>query len=363
MLNKVRSFLRSNTKAHVGSLIASIILITVVLIPAIGRSVITGFLYVPHVSFLLTHAPYVIQGVVAVMFGGVVAILFYLLRIKNSLLISGVGLSLGYVLLFCVNQAFGVSVYLKAVVFLSIALFFFYGLIEAGKRLRINTFISAVVFIVLLGSCMYVAQVIEKPIEQGKAKLAHQAYLDAQNQEFESAKHAVDFIVYYPTYNSVKLPASELKLNGYSQDRNARTNPHVTFKLGRAMVTQSALLKNQEKLMDFTRNCDIVRLSQTMDSSSEVSQRQIEDSLENLSRCKIVHQTPTGKNVFFRESGQWTTFYLQNEGTNIVIEFDDINTNKYTDALLPEVNKIIDSLQPVSIDKLQRGGEMLTGRY
>lgn len=363
MFSKVRPFLVSSKRTLVGSLAASLILVAVVLIPVIGQSIIAGFMYVPFAVSLLSSAPYILQGIVAVMFGGVVAMFFYLLRIKSSLLISGVGLSLGYVLFSWLNRAVDAPIYLKAGVFLSVALVIFYGLIQIGKRLNLKTFVSVVVFIALLGSCVYVAQIVERPIEREKAELAHQTYLNGKNQEFETAKQELNFTVYYPTYNSAELPASGLKLNGYSQAQKAYTNPHVTFKLGKARVTQAALLKNQEKLMDFTRNCDIMRVSQTMDSSSEVNQQQIEDSLENLSRCKVVHQTPAGNKVLMRKGGQWTTFYLQNDNTNIVIQFDDINSGKYDEALLPEINKIIDSLQPVSVDELQRGNERLADRY
>ena len=363
MFNKSRSFLISSRSALVGSLVAALLLVAVVLIPAIGQSIIAGFLFVPFATFLLSAAPYVLQGVVAVMFGGVVAALFYLLRIKNSLFVSGVGLSLGYVLFSWLNKAVDIPVHLKATALLLMALIIFWVLMWIGKRLTLKTFVSAAIFVGLLGSCVYIAQVIQEPIERKKAEVAHRAYLDGKNQEFEATKQALNFTVYYPTYNSAELPASELKLNGYSQERRAYTNPpHVTFKLGKAMVTQAALVKNQEKLMDFTRNCDFTRVSHVMDSRTEVSQREIEDSLENLSRCNVIHETPAGTKVFYREGGQWTTFYLQSGTTNIVIQFDDVNVGKYDDALLPEVKKIIDSLQPVSVDKLQRGKEGLADR-
>lgn len=364
MFNKSRSFLVSSRSALVGSLVASLLLVAVVLIPAIGQSIVAGFLFVPFATFLLSAAPYVLQGVVAVMFGGAVAALFYLLRIKNSLLVSGVGLSLSYVLFSWLNKAVDASVQLKAVVFLFMTLVIFWGLVWIGKRLTLKTFVSAAVFIGLLGSCVYLAQVVQEPIERKRAEAAHQVYLDGKNQAFEAAKQALNFTVYYPTYNSTELPASDLKLNGYSQERPAYTNPpHVTFKLGKARVTQAALVKNQEKLMDFTRNCDFTRVSHVMDSRTAVTQGEIEDSLENLSRCNVIHQTPTGTKVFYREGGQFTTFYLQNDNTNIVIKFDDVNAQKYSEALLPEVKKIIDSLQPVSLDKPQRGREGLADPY
>lgn len=356
MFNKLRSFLVLNRNALVGSLVASLLLVVVVLIPTIGQSIIAGFMFVPFAVSLLSATPYVLQGLVAVMFGGVVAALLYLLRIKNSLLVAGVGLSLGYVLFSWLNKVVDVPVHQKALAFLLVALVIFCGSIWIGKWLTLKTFVSAAIFISLLGSCAYLAQVIEKPIERKKAELAHQVYLDGKNQEFEAAKQALNFTVYYPTHNSAVLPVSDLKLNGYSQERRAYTNPpHVTFELGKARVTQAALVKNQEKLMDFTRNCDFMRVSHAMDSRTEVTQREIEDSLENLSRCNIIHETPAGTKVFYREAGQWTTFYLQNNNTNIVIKFDDINAGKYSDSLLPEIKKIIDSLQPVSLDKLQRG--------
>lgn len=366
MLNRIRSHIASRKAVLLGSAIASIVLVTVVVIPAIGQSIVAGFMYVPFLAILLSSSPlylYILQGLVALMFGSVVAMIFYLLRIKSSVFVSGVGLSFGYVVFTLLDHTFETSTFLKSIGFLLVSLIIFYCLIQVGKHLKINTFMACAVFVASLGVCSYAAQVVVRPIEREKAKSSHQVYLDAQNQEFETVKKTLKFTVYYPTYSSSELSATQPKLNGYSQNQKRHTNPHVTYNIGKARVTQTALLKDQEKLVDFTRNCDITRLSNEMDSSSVVRQQNIEDSLENLSRCNVIHQTPAGNKVLFRGLGQWTTFYLQKDKTNIVIRFDDINAGKYSEAFLPEVIKIIDSLQPVSINRLQRGNEMLADRY
>jgi hypothetical protein len=361
MINKLRSLLLTNRNWLISILVASIGLTLIVLVPSIGQSVAVGLLVIPLAGALLYSISFnILVGLVAVLFGSAVALVFYLLRIKHSLFVSSIGLALGYVFFSWLNQVVDLPVYLKALIFFVAACTLFYGLMRVGERLKIKRPISFVLFFVLLGSCVYAAQLVERVVIRPEAI---QAYVAKENQEFETAKQSINFTIYYPTYSSAELPASDPKLNGYSQDQKKYTNPHVTFKLGGALVTQTGLLKDQDKIMDFTRNCDIMRLAQAMGSSSEVSQRLIDRSLENLSRCKVIHQTSTGKSVLFRENGQWTTFYLQDENTNIVIEFDDINSSKYTEALLPEIKKTIDSLRPITLEKVQRGKKMLADRY
>ena len=363
MFNKMQVFIKPNKGLLIGSVVASSVLTVLVLVPMISELIATGLVLFPSVGRLLFSVPHVLPGIVAVLFASVIALLFYLLRVKHSLFVSGVGLSIGYVIFSWVNQISNNSVYLKAIILFIAAFALFYSLAQIGRRIKMHTVASVVLFVVLVVSSVYVTRYIERVVVQINAPALRQAYMDAQNKEFETTKQTIGFKVYYPTYSSTTLPASAPKLNGYSQDQKERTSPHVTYKIGLARVTQSALLKNQDKLMDFRRNCDIRSLSSAMGSVTEISQQTIDRSLQNLSRCKIIHHTSADKDVFYYENGQWSTFYLQNDGTNLLIEFDDINGGKYTDVMLPEVKKVIDSLEPISLNKLQRGNEMLADRY
>jgi hypothetical protein len=363
MVNKMRSLVRSSRGALIGSLYASIILLLVVLVPVVPKYVATGVFFVPFTYSYLEPIQYVVPGVVGLLFAGVIGLLFYLLRIKHSFFVAGLGLAIGYVLFSWLKLITDFSVYVQATLFLLIGFALLVSLILATKRLKIPTAVSIAVFLILIVSSVYAAQFIETKIEAQRAPLARQAYEDAQQQKFVTARQTVNFSVYYPTYNSAELPASEPLLNGYSQEYARHTNPHVTFKLGQARVTQAALLKGQEKLMDFTRNCDILHVSQIMDSRPEVTQVEIDNSLENLSRCKIVHRTPTGTDVYYLALGEGALFYIQEKGTNMVIQFDGSGREKYSDVLVSEINKIIDSLQPIANEKLQRGNETRADHY
>lgn len=363
MFNSLRSIIKSHRPYLIGSIVAALILALVVLVPIIGTSVTAGLFLTPGLGGLLYAVPPVLLGFTALLFASFVTIVFYLLRIRHSALIAGVSLPVGYILLTTLNKILNIPLYQKAILFGVIAFMLVYGLMLASKKLRINTVVSVILFIVFVGTSVYSAQLIEQTISKRQAPAAQMAYQAKKNQEFETARQGLRLTAYYPSYISTEFPVSEPELNGYSQESYSHINPHVTYTLGGAQVTQAALVKNQDKLMDFTRNCDIINVASSMISESEVSQGVINKSLDNLSRCKVIHQTPAGTNVYAIGRKDFMTFYLQIDKTNIVIKFSGSRAHKYSNTLLPQLNKVIDSLQPITSDKLQRGDERRASTY
>jgi hypothetical protein len=363
MFSRLHDFMKANGGSLIGGLTGSLLLVIVVLYPRITELVAVGLALTPYVYQLVESVPYLLQGAVAMLLATAVMLLFYLLRTKHSLLVSGVGLSLGYVLLSWLDRILNLSVYEKAAIYFFGVFVLFYGLMQINRSLKLHSAISSVIFIIMILSSVYVVQIIDQAFDKREAAVFRQAAEAAQDREFEAVREGISYPVYYPTYSSEILPASVSTLNGYSAAHKKYTNPHIAFTIGGAQVTQAGLLKNQEKVMDFTRNCDISLVARRMDRRVEITQTEVDASLKNLSRCKVVHQTPAGADVYFRSLGQGAIFYLQQNGTNIVIEFNGSRKGKYSDTLLPEIKKVIDSMQPIANDKLQRGDMVRANKY
>lgn len=351
--SKLISIARVNQRLLSGSLIATIIVTLLTIFPEIRDSMSLGFLVVFPFGFIWIFFIYVAYTMLALMLGLIIGISFYLLRIKNSLFIAGVGSPVSFLAASLINELTGLGGYIKALLVFSVVYILFYTLMYITSRHKIGTVAAGMLFLILVSAYPYGVLYIERIADIGYVKTQNSEFRDKQNRIFEEGKKNVDFTVYYPAHQSTKLPASVPKLNGYSQTLK-HVDLHVTYTIGRARVMESGLIKDQEKLMDFNRNCDITRLGSIMDRG-EVTTYDIDKSLENLQRCNIIHTAKDGEKVYIRESGQFTAFYLKKGTTNILIRFDDINTEEYNDAILPEVKRIIDSLKPYETNKLQKG--------
>lgn len=159
MIDRIRAFTASYRSQAIGCLIASVVLTWLALNPAVGWAVMLGVLFIPSVGASLYAAPYLLLGVVNVLFGAIIMLAFYLLRIKNSLLVSGVGLSLAYVVLSALNLMLSLPFYLKAALFFLVSCALFGFLMWSTARIKINTVASAVIFVVLLGFSVCVSRV------------------------------------------------------------------------------------------------------------------------------------------------------------------------------------------------------------
>lgn len=346
MLNKIRNYISSRRNQLIGSFIASIIVTSLLLFSGIELSIGYGSAYVPILGKFIWQFSYLL---VPVLFSIVIMLSLYLLRLRNPVLSSGFGVAITGVLLTWLNLVVKVDLGLKYGLFLLIAFLVFYMSIKAFQVLKFKSIYSIIISVIIIVGSVYLGIIIERAAVRNE-------FESTQNKDYETAKKKINFKIYYPTYTSASLPATPPKLNDYKpQVPENDTTSHITFKLGNAKIVQTPLLKNQNGLMDFKRNCDILSLASTMRSKTEVKQIAVDKSLENLSRCKIVHTTPAGKDVYIRELGRGVLLYVQIEGTNITIEAEDHFKQKFDRTILPELYKLIDSFEPISTDKIERG--------
>lgn len=352
MARSLVSYVQMNRRYIIGSLIAGLLITVIAVVPGISHSVSFSLLYIPFLGTLAFGLSYVTNGVILGVLGVIIAATFYLLRINRFIVSSVVGLAFSFIgiMLYAGLVGGGLAVQVAVGVLMSTVLFFV--AIKMSAKLRINTAVSVIVAIIFIVLGSYGAELVNSFITIRSTSDNEKS----REQAFETARRQLDFSVYYPAYQSSILPASVPELNGYdSPIKSILVNPHITYTLGTAQVTESAMLKNQEKIMDFTYNCDIATLARVMQSEPEVSSYKITQSLDNPQHCVTAQTLPTGENIYFSQRGQWTYFYVKLGTTNIVIEFDNIKPDQYDDTRKQEVLKIINSLQIISLNKIQRG--------
>ena len=95
--------------------------------------------------------------------------------------------------------------------------------------------------------------------------------------------------------------------------------------------------------------CDVKEVEYAMVSTGE---RNFDDYTypPNAGGCLAPVVTPGGRSLqrSYISNSQWTSWYLRFENTIIVFTFDEVNGMGYTDDFLPELIKIVDSLQPIA---------------
>ena len=210
--------------------------------------------------------------------------------------------------------------------------------------------LSAIIGIVFVGSSLYVTPLLVRPVETKQVE-------SKEASVFANAVNSLGFTPYHPTYESSLYPATPPVLNGYGG--SPYSNRTVDFKLGKVWVRQGALLTGQDKVMNFVNNCDIHTIWSTMDTHTSVPQRDVDRSLDNFKKCKVVHETPLGNKVYLQSIGKSAYFYIKIGTTNLVIVFDESYRNEYDPSKLPELTKVIDSLEPLDVSRIQKGNETI----
>lgn len=178
-------------------------------------------------------------------------------------------------------------------------------------------------------------------------------YQDTTAEKLQQALGQLNFDVYTPGYTPDGMTTSAPKLTGINSRYHST---YVEYTIGRIEVTQAAKVENQDQLMNFTDNCDIHRLKSTMTTESGVKAGDIEASKSNLSKCALVATTDNGRKIYQWQRGQRALFYTEIGNTNIIFEFDRINKIAYQDSFLPEMVKIINSLEEAPKETIEYGG-------
>jgi hypothetical protein len=343
-------YAHAHKRELVTALIATIIFIVYQSSPAIGATInLLTLEMVPGVASLGEGSAiilgYLLQFIPIALFCVITALMYYLLRVKQSTLTAVVGFVVSYVFTSWLALFVSSSVLIRIGSGVVVYVLFFVSL-RAFSKSKWHATIPVIIGGMLIFATLFLTPYITRQIENGQ-------YETKDKQLFQSAVNNLDFTAYYPTYSSSSFLASPAKLNGYSKP--PYSNETVSFLLGKAQVRESERLVDQDKVMNFVNNCDINAIRFSMETSSRITDFNLQSSLDNFKKCNLIHTTPSGIKVYFESNGQLTDFYMLVNNTNIVITFDDINTQKYDSAQLPEILKIIDSLHTISAAKLQKG--------
>ncbi len=283
--------------------------------------------------------------IVAFALCGAIAIIYWLMGVRNAFMASSLGFSISYFLISLFVALVNIPIFGCIVIGSLAAYLLFIGTCWIGSKITLHKVILGLVGIVLLVLSLYFTPSVTVSIRI-------QRDTASQQNMFKQAVNSMNFTPYYPTYSSAAFAASSPQLKGYRSDEYQ--NEIVIFQLGNAEVTQSKILSGQEKVMNFTTNCDIVAIKTSMRWGTSIMQHDIDRSLESPQRCTPL-QTPNGNKVYFKVNGQWTNFYTNINQTNVIIEFDDINGKKFEPGTQDELLKVIDSLQPLDKQKLKDG--------
>lgn len=345
-------YLKSHKTQLFAAVIASVVFDIYQTVPGVGRAInqsvvwfIPGILSLNQTVSIIIG--YFLQLIPVALFCTVIVLAYYLLRIRRSLATGTGGFIANYLVIVWAQIIITPMPGMRPLDdILAFGIFYAFILLLAKKNLSPKAIIAvgAIVIIASLASTPYLT-----------TRIAVSKALAADTASFQTAITHVPFTPYYPTYQSDKLPASAAKFNGYTKP--PYSNETVSFSLGKAQVRESAVLTRQDQVMNFTTNCDIAAIQFSMETSTSITGSSLQSSLDNYKKCNLVQTTPTGKKVYFNQNGQWTEFYTLIDHTNVVITFDDINTQKYDVTLLPDILKIIDSLQPLAASHLQKGNE------
>jgi hypothetical protein len=118
----------------------------------------------------------------------------------------------------------------------------------------------------------------------------------------------------------------------------------------------SEKLKNQEPVFNKTDNCDISAIRFEMRSNSEVRQAIIDRSRDNLSICQMLGKTDSGHEVYIEANkSQFEFYYMEVDGTIIVMQHDKLLKPRYADDFEKEVLKIFNSMEKLDTSKLTAG--------
>lgn len=181
---------------------------------------------------------------------------------------------------------------------------------------------------------------------------ANVQYQNKTEERLQEARIQLNFDAYVPQYVPDGMKLTPPELFGI----NSRINRlYVEYSISGIEVKQAAKLNDQDLLMNFTNNCDIRTLWSAMTDQDGVTSRDVERSRSNLSKCVLIATTENGRKIYFQQGGQWTRFYTELGNTNVIFEFDEGNRTDYEESFLPEIVKIINSLEPVAKDKIEYG--------
>lgn len=189
----------------------------------------------------------------------------------------------------------------------------------------------------------FITRAISKPITD-----------DRQASELSSAIKEMKFTPYYPAYIPEGLEATKAKLEGYHN--STWQHQHVSYNVGKLEFMISEKLKNQEPIFNKTDNCDISAIWFAMDNKAEISQAEADKSRDNLAVCRVLGKTDDGHEVYIKANrSQFESYYMEIDGTIIVMHHDKLLRPRYAADFEKEVLKIFNSMKKLDTSELAAG--------
>lgn len=345
----MKNFLLRHKNVLLACLFAAILFGIYHFYPVLNQAVAWGLIWtigwlIPPASMgFMFIAPWIVAGLLC----AAAAIIYWLMGLRNSIVAATAGFSISYFAISLLSSLLNLPSFSQIIAGSLLAYTIFIGAYWLVSRLKFHKRMSLALGVVLLALALYITPLVTAPIDSARAQAKMESTL-------KQGIGNMNFTPYYPTYSSPVVPASPPELQDYESDYYR--NETVTFLLGKVKVKQSTLLSGQEKVMDFTRNCDILTISSAMSWGTAIKRSDIEQSLENPKRCNLVHTTPSGKKVYSQSIGKtpkW--FYVQLNQTNLIIEFGDTKDTQFNPDHQDELFKVIDSFEILDKQKLQDG--------
>lgn len=345
-MNKDNSFRTLDKKILIACLAGVILFAIYQFYPQLNQAITLGAMMTLRSSmWTFAVVPWIVAGLLCV----AIAIIYWLAGIRNNILAATFGFSISYLAVSLLTVILEMTRFVEIILGIILAYIIFMGALWLTSKFRLQKIPSIAIGAVALGLLLYLTPILTHPIEARRATAKI-------NSTFKQTVQQLNFTSYYPSYKSTALPTTYPLLNGYAD--TIYLSETIDFFLGKAWVRQSQLLEGQSKIMDFTNNCDILAVWSSMGNGTTINAATIENSRNNPKMCNLIQITPSGKNVYLLEVGNSAFIYTQIDGTNIVIVFDEFYHNKYDPTQLPEILKIIDSLEPLDKSRLKMGEEL-----
>ncbi|HEX6416434.1 MAG TPA: hypothetical protein VFZ62_02815 [Candidatus Saccharimonadales bacterium] len=338
-----KSSIKINKSLIIAALLSAVLFSVYQFYPPLNQMVGWSLLYILPGSMLgFMIAPLVVAALLSM----AIIIINRLAGAKNAHLVGLVGFAFGFLLMSLLMASIDLSPEQEVALGLVLAFAWFLALGQLMYRVKVSDKLAVIIGVVALITSVFATPLLIHPIQAAKIT-------NEENRVFQKAVSALDFSVYYPTFQSKEYPVSSPMLYGYDGSKYTKTS--LTFTLGKAKVKQQKVLQNQHEVMNFSDHCDILELWSIFTDTDSLQQRDIDSSKERQMPCQMIHKTPDGKEVYFYDRAGLVFFYIRTESTNIIIRFDDDARYRYDPGSLPEMLRVIDSLELLDKSKIEKG--------
>lgn len=316
---------------------------------AFAQGVISGLTLAIPILWLAPPVPYVASlafVIPTLLTAGIIGFILQSFRISKPFQIAITGVALSTI----AYSALRVYIDNQAASRMTLAvcsILIFIGVYFAFQKITKLSLAWIISIVLLLMSAYYQPQIAHK--------VDNEKFTNETNSQFKSAVGTLNFTPYYPDYIPDGLTASKPELFGYRH--TGYDNIYVGYTIGTLEIQESAPLTNQDQVMNYTTNCDASAIWFAMTSGPTVRDFELNRSLDNLSRCKVLGKTAEGWSVYGEESAneQYRFYFLDANGTNIVMQYEPKRKPTYSESFEQDIIKIFNSMKPYNKSLLTKG--------